>query len=174
MNFSEWGFTGTAASKARLKGLMFNEQLSAAGDAVADACDEFFSGGLEGAGLTATARTYAADPGGQPLRARGRPVPRRRVPAADQAVHARDRTRPDTGARVAHPDYLRSSHGAFPDFSFQPLPALDNPTKQPFPDVASPLGPLAGLVGSWSGRGFNVIWRPDQHARIKTTSSSST
>jgi hypothetical protein len=47
-----------------------------------------------------------------------------------------------------------------PDFSFQPLPALDSPTEQPFPDAASPLGPLAGLVGKWSGRGFNVIWRP--------------
>ena len=48
-----------------------------------------------------------------------------------------------------------------PDFSFQPLPALENPTLQPFPEVASPLGPLAGLAGKWSGRGFNVIWRPD-------------
>jgi hypothetical protein len=48
-----------------------------------------------------------------------------------------------------------------PDFSFQPLPALESPTQQPFPDVASPLGPLAGLVGTWSGRGFNLIWRPD-------------
>ena len=27
--------------------------------------------------------------------------------------------------------------------------------------VASPLGPLAGLVGKWTGRGFNVIWRPN-------------
>ncbi len=25
---------------------------------------------------------------------------------------------------------------------------------------ASPLGPLAGLVGSWKGHGFNAIWRP--------------
>jgi hypothetical protein len=48
-----------------------------------------------------------------------------------------------------------------PDFSFQPLPALANPIQQPFPEVASPLGPLAGLVGKWSGRGFNVIWRPN-------------
>ena len=48
-----------------------------------------------------------------------------------------------------------------PDFAFQPLPALDSPSQQPFPEVASPLGPLAGLVGSWSGHGFNVIWRPD-------------
>jgi hypothetical protein len=48
-----------------------------------------------------------------------------------------------------------------PDFSFQPLPALENLVEQPFPEVASPLGPLAGLVGKWSGRGFNVIWRPN-------------
>jgi hypothetical protein len=31
----------------------------------------------------------------------------------------------------------------------------------PFPEIASPLGPLAGLAGKWAGRGFNVIWRPD-------------
>ena len=48
-----------------------------------------------------------------------------------------------------------------PDFSFQPLPAVENAVQQPFPEVASPLGPLAGLVGKWSGRGFNVIWRPN-------------
>jgi len=48
-----------------------------------------------------------------------------------------------------------------PDFSFQPLPAVENAVQQPFPEVASPLGPLAGLVGNWSGRGFNVIWRPN-------------
>lgn len=48
-----------------------------------------------------------------------------------------------------------------PDFSFQALPAVENATEQPFPEVASPLGPLAPLVGKWSGRGFNVIWRPD-------------
>ncbi len=48
-----------------------------------------------------------------------------------------------------------------PDFAFQPLPALESPTQQPFAGVASPLGPLAGLVGKWSGRGFNAIWRPN-------------
>ena len=51
-----------------------------------------------------------------------------------------------------------------PDFSFQPLPAVENAVQQPFPEVASPLGPLAGLVGKWSGRGFNVIWRPNHTA----------
>ena len=50
------------------------------------------------------------------------------------------------------------------DFSFQPLPAVENAIQQPFPEVASPLGPLAGLVGKWSGRGFNVIWRPNHTA----------
>ena len=48
-----------------------------------------------------------------------------------------------------------------PDFSFQPLPAIENATLQPFPQVASPLGPLAPLVGKWAGRGMNVIWRPN-------------
>ena len=48
-----------------------------------------------------------------------------------------------------------------PDFSFQPLPALENEITQPFPQVASPLGPLAPLAGRWTGRGFNIIWRPD-------------
>ena len=48
-----------------------------------------------------------------------------------------------------------------PDFSFQPLPALQNEITQPFPQVAGPLGPLAPLAGKWSGRGFNVIWRPN-------------
>jgi hypothetical protein len=47
------------------------------------------------------------------------------------------------------------------DFSFQPLPPLEKPVEAPFPEVASPLGPLAGLAGKWTGRGFNVIWRPD-------------
>jgi hypothetical protein len=47
------------------------------------------------------------------------------------------------------------------DFSFQPLPPLEDPVHFPFPDVANPLGPLAGLAGKWSGRGFNVIWRPN-------------
>jgi hypothetical protein len=50
------------------------------------------------------------------------------------------------------------------DFAFQPLPALEDPTHFPFPDVANPLGPLAGLAGKWSGKGFNVIWRPNHTA----------
>jgi hypothetical protein len=47
------------------------------------------------------------------------------------------------------------------DFVFTPLPAVENAVQTPFPEVASPLGPLAGLVGKWSGKGFNIIWRPD-------------
>jgi hypothetical protein len=47
------------------------------------------------------------------------------------------------------------------DFSFQPLPAVQTPVTNPFPEIASPLGPLARLAGKWVGRGFNVIWRPD-------------
>jgi len=47
------------------------------------------------------------------------------------------------------------------DFSFQPLPALEAPVQHPFPEAASLLGPLAGLAGKWTGRGFNVIWRPN-------------
>jgi hypothetical protein len=47
------------------------------------------------------------------------------------------------------------------DFSFQPLLPLESLVNFPFPEVANPLGPLAGLAGKWSGRGFNVIWRPN-------------
>ncbi len=47
------------------------------------------------------------------------------------------------------------------DFTFTPLPAVENAAAAPFPEVTSPLGPLAGLVGTWTGRGFNIIWRPD-------------
>jgi len=47
------------------------------------------------------------------------------------------------------------------EFSFQPLPAVENAGQNPFPDVASPLGPLADLAGTWTGRGFNMIWRPN-------------
>jgi hypothetical protein len=61
-----------------------------------------------------------------------------------------------------------------PDFAFQPLDN-DDATAAPAaapgavtPDAAHPatatppgtLGLLAGLAGSWSGQGFNAIWRP--------------
>ena len=46
------------------------------------------------------------------------------------------------------------------DFTFQPL---DNDEETAALAAVAPgqgLGPLAGLAGSWSGRGFNAIWRP--------------
>ena len=47
------------------------------------------------------------------------------------------------------------------DFAFEPL---DNDEGAPvLAAAAAPaqgLGSLAGLAGSWSGRGFNAIWRP--------------
>jgi hypothetical protein len=46
------------------------------------------------------------------------------------------------------------------DFVFRPLPALENTIHFPFP-LLNPLGPLANLPGSWGGKGFNVIWRPN-------------
>ena len=46
-----------------------------------------------------------------------------------------------------------------PDFSFQPLPPIEEPAA--LAAAADPLGPLAGLAGTWSGQGFNVIWRPN-------------
>ena len=46
-----------------------------------------------------------------------------------------------------------------PDFSFQPLPPIEEPAA--LAPAADPLGPLAGLAGTWSGQGFNVIWRPN-------------
>jgi hypothetical protein len=49
-----------------------------------------------------------------------------------------------------------------PDFIFEPLPPLEHPVGFPFPEInpEDHLGPLNGLVGEWSGEGFNVIWRP--------------
>lgn len=46
------------------------------------------------------------------------------------------------------------------DFSFRPLPPLDHPIHLPFPTIRDPLGPLRQLPGTWSGTGFNTIWRP--------------
>ena len=46
------------------------------------------------------------------------------------------------------------------DFAFQPL---DNDEGTAVLAAVAPdqgLGPLAGLAGSWSGQGFNAIWRP--------------
>jgi hypothetical protein len=64
------------------------------------------------------------------------------------------------------------------DFVFGPEPPIEEepaapaPAGEPAPPAApgapappaaaaeDPLGPLAGLEGNWTGRGFNVIWRP--------------
>jgi len=48
-----------------------------------------------------------------------------------------------------------------PDFAFTPLPSIARPLR--FSSVhtaANPLGLLEGLKGTWTGAGFNVIWRP--------------
>jgi hypothetical protein len=62
-----------------------------------------------------------------------------------------------------------------PDFSFQPLPPIPAEGEdQAVPGqgltaravtaaAPNPLGVLAGLLGNWSGAGFNVIWRPDSN-----------
>jgi hypothetical protein len=46
------------------------------------------------------------------------------------------------------------------DFSFEPVPAVEDPQLHPFTMIDDPLGPLAKLVGTWEGTGFNTIWRP--------------
>ena len=52
-----------------------------------------------------------------------------------------------------------------PGFRFEPLPPIPDhapPTAAPGgAALPNPLGPLAGLPGKWSGKGFNVIWRPN-------------
>ena len=45
-------------------------------------------------------------------------------------------------------------------FAFEPVPAVANPHLHPFNTIADPLGPLAALPGTWTGTGFNTIWRP--------------
>jgi hypothetical protein len=51
-----------------------------------------------------------------------------------------------------------------PNFSFEGIP----PIVEVIPDVgghpADPLGPLAQLPGTWTGHGFNTIWRPHHPA----------
>jgi hypothetical protein len=49
------------------------------------------------------------------------------------------------------------------DFSFTPLPSITRPLRFATAGPASsPLGLLEGLKGTWTGTGFNVIWRPFQ------------
>ncbi len=45
-------------------------------------------------------------------------------------------------------------------FTFEPVPAVADPQPHPFTSIADPLGPLAALPGTWTGTGFNTIWRP--------------
>ena len=47
------------------------------------------------------------------------------------------------------------------DFVFEPLPPIDKPLEFALAVASSPLGPLQDLVGTWEGRGFNTIWRPN-------------
>ena len=59
------------------------------------------------------------------------------------------------------------------DFIFGPLPPIEEPTPSAADEgpatfaaePTNPLGPLAGLVGTWTGEGFNVIWRPHHPPR---------
>ncbi|WP_151083243.1 heme-binding protein [Nocardioides cynanchi] len=46
------------------------------------------------------------------------------------------------------------------DFAFEPVPAIADTPAHPFTSIDDPLGPLAALVGTWTGTGFNTIWRP--------------
>ena len=50
-----------------------------------------------------------------------------------------------------------------PDFSFRPLPDIKRPLRFSLETAvaAAPLGPLQDLPGTWTGKGFNVIWRPN-------------
>ncbi len=57
-----------------------------------------------------------------------------------------------------------------PDFVFEAIPPVGDPATA---DVATahtvgltpdPLGPLVELPGTWTGSGFNAIWRPHHPA----------
>ena len=45
---------------------------------------------------------------------------------------------------------------------FEGLPQIDAAAGPPASPSGDPLGPLAALPGTWTGRGFNAIWRPHQ------------
>lgn len=50
-----------------------------------------------------------------------------------------------------------------PDFAFTPIPPIARPLRfSAAGPTVSPLGFLEGLKGTWTGTGFNVIWRPFQ------------
>lgn len=48
---------------------------------------------------------------------------------------------------------------------FEGLPQIDAGAAPPASQSGDPLGPLAALPGTWTGRGFNAIWRPHQGAQ---------
>ena len=70
-----------------------------------------------------------------------------------------------------------------PGFAFRPLDD-DKGTAAPAarPAAGAPgtgLGPLAGLAGTWSGQGFDAIWRPhagasDHFLELNVTATRST
>jgi peptidoglycan hydrolase-like protein with peptidoglycan-binding domain len=47
------------------------------------------------------------------------------------------------------------------DFSFRPVPNITTPLEFVLPATDSNLGPLRQLPGTWTGNGFNMIWRPN-------------
>ena len=47
------------------------------------------------------------------------------------------------------------------DFVFKPITPIATPIHFPFPILPNPLGPLQNLPGTWTGKGFNTIWRPN-------------
>ena len=52
-----------------------------------------------------------------------------------------------------------------PGFAFRPLPSIKKRPRFSSIHPGSPLGPLRDLPGTWTGRGFNVIWRPHHDRR---------
>jgi hypothetical protein len=48
------------------------------------------------------------------------------------------------------------------NLEFEGLPQIDAAAGPPPTPAGDPLGPLAALPGTWTGRGFNAIWRPHQ------------
>lgn len=51
-----------------------------------------------------------------------------------------------------------------PDFTFQGIPAIEELEAERLAQPSDPLGPLAELPGTWTGNGFNTIWRPHNPA----------
>jgi len=50
-----------------------------------------------------------------------------------------------------------------PEFTFTPIPEIARPLRFSAAGTSeSPLGLLEGLKRTWTGTGFNVIWRPFQ------------